>query len=249
MVLRSVVAGLSVLVAVGCLSVQAAADARRSVVEIDKVSERGRLLLANGDEICLAGIRAPMAPNVRGWRAAWQRLVEDVDLFQRTDRPDEHDRYGCVFARLENVDGVPLQELLLTAGWALVDPLSGVDQVSDIDAMLSLEDRARAAKQGMWKAISSRPKAADDLSDWIGTRQLVEGRVRRVSETKRYVYLNFGNDWRTDFTTRLDRKMIQKTGFDAEALDGKRLRVRGVLVESRGPLIDITHLKQIEFLP
>ncbi len=97
--------------------------------------------------------------------------------------------------------------------------------------------------------IRDRPKPADDLSAWVGTRQLVEGRVRRVSETDRYVYLNFGIDWRTDFTTRLDRKMIKSAGFDVTALRGKKLRVRGVLVESRGPLIDIAHLKQIEFLP
>ena len=243
-------AGLIVMLVVGCLGFQAAADADRlAVVEIEKVSDRGGLLLGSGEEICLAGIRAPEGQGARGWRAAWQRLIEGSDLLHRTDPPFQQNRYGCVFTLLKNRDGVSLQELILTAGWASVDPLSGPEDVNDIDAMFALEGQARSAGLGMWKDSSLQPKSADDLSAWIGTRQLVEGRVRRVSETDRYVYLNFGKNWRTDFTTRLDRKMIDRADFDAKALDGKRLRVRGVLVESRGPLIDITHLKQIELLP
>ena len=91
--------------------------------------------------------------------------------------------------------------------------------------------------------------STDDLSHRIGERQLIEGRVRRVSDNDRYVYLNFGSDWRTDFTIRLDRKMIDTAGFDISRLAGTRLRARGVLQESRGPLMDIMHLQQIELLP
>lgn len=247
------VTGLSAIAAMG-FAFQVAASAPELLVsaEID-VSERGALMLADGDELCLAGIWAPAvsreADRAAGWQAAWRRIIEDSDFYHETDQPTAHDRYGCSLATIENGDGASLQQLLLAVGWALVDPSSAPTMEGAIDAMLALEDRARLAGRGIWKNKAARPKPADDLSAWVGTRQLVEGRVRRVSETDRYVYLNFGNDWRTDFTTRLDRKMIEATGFDTTALDGKKLRVRGVLVESRGPLIDITHPKQIEFLP
>lgn len=242
------------MVAMGIAFQAVAGDRDRLVVaEIEEVSEHGALVLADGDELCLAGIRSPDASNtsrrMSGWRAAWRRIIKEANFSHRAGQPTGHNRYGCSLVVVENDDGTPLQQQLLAAGWASVDPLSAPKEAGAVDSMLALEERARSAGRGMWTDPAVRPKAADDLSAWIGTHQLVEGRVQRVSETDRYVYLNFGNDWRTDFTTRLNRKMIEKTGFDAAALDGKKLRVRGVLMESRGPLIDIAHLKQIEFLP
>ena len=234
----------------------AAEGDRPIAVELEKVNERGDLVLANGDEICLAGISVPVAAGrgdrATGWQAAWQRIIEETDVFYQAGQPTLHDRYGCSLATLEDEDGASLQDLLLAAGWALVDPPSAPKEARVVDAMLALEERARSAGQGIWADKTAWPKAAvdqDKLSALTGTRQLVEGKVRRVSETDRYVYLNFGNDWRIDFTTRLNRKMIERAGFDLAALKGKKLRVRGVLVESRGPLIDIAHPKQIEFLP
>lgn len=249
------VARLSAMVALISIAFQAvAAEGDRPIaVEIEKVSEHGALVLLNGDEVCLGGIWAPVASRrgdqATGWRAAWQRIIEETDVFLQADQTASSDRYGCSLATIKSDDGSSLQQILLAAGWALVDPLSASERAGAVDTMLASEDRARSAGLGIWTDKAAWPKAADDLSAWMGTRQLVEGWVRRVSETDRYVYLNFGNDWRTDFTTRLDRKMIDKAGFDVTALDGRKLRVRGVLVESRGPLIDIAHPKQIEFLP
>ncbi len=248
------VKGLSAIAGM-CLAFQVAAADREqpALAEIEKVSERGALVLADGSELCLAGIWAPAATRevdrAARWRVAWRAIIAENELFRVIGQPDIYDRYGCAIATIENRDGASLQQLLLAAGWALVDPLSASKETGVVDAMLALEEGARSARRGIWSNRVVLPKPADDLSAWVGTRQLVEGRVQRVSETDRYVYLNFGNDWRTDFTTRLDQKMIKATGFDAAALDGKKLRVRGVLVQSRGPLIDIAHPKQIEFLP
>ncbi len=231
----------------------AAEGDRRHVAVIERVAEHGALVPADGDEICLAGIWAPIAAHqgdrAAGWQAAWQGIIEETGSLYHAVEPAVHDRYGCSLVTIENDDGTSLQQLLLAAGWALVDPISAPRGAGVIEAMLALEDQARSARRGIWMDKAVRPKAVGDLSAWMGTRQLVEGRVRRVSETDRYVYLNFGNDWRTDFTTRLNRKMVDKAGFDVTALDGRKLRVRGVLVESRGPLIDIADPKQIEFLP
>ncbi len=257
MVFSLAIVRLSTMVAVSmALQAVAAEDDRPIVVELEKVNERGDLVLANGDEICLAGISVPVAARrgdrATGWQAAWQRIIEETDVSYQANKPTVHDRYGCPLVTIEDGDGTSLQDMLLSAGWALVDPSSVPKEASVVDAMLALEERARSTGQGIWADKAARPKAAadqDELSALTGTRQLVEGQVRRVSETDRYVYLNFGNDWRTDFTTRLDRKMIERTGFDVTALDGRKLRVRGVLVDSRGPLIDIAHPKQIEFLP
>lgn len=222
-------------------------------VEIENVNEHGAVVLVDGSVWCLAGIWVPTPyvgkDHARAWRSAWRDIIEDGSFFRRAGQPLEHDRYGCPLTSLMTEGGVSLQQVLVETGWAAVDPSSAPDDADAIDAMLALEDEARRARRGVWKSAAARPKKADDVSTSIGTRQIVEGQVRRVSGNDRYVYLNFGADWRTDFTIRLDRKMIGSVGLDAAAFDGKRLRVRGVLQESRGPLIDVSYLQQIEFLP
>ncbi|MDH3660504.1 MAG: thermonuclease family protein, partial [Alphaproteobacteria bacterium] len=222
-------------------------------VEVEAVEVDGRLALTDGSELCLPGIWVPATSERRGkkarWRSAWRKIIEDGAWVYRIDRPHQVDRYGCRIAAIETSDGVPLDDALLEAGWAMVNPTSMSDDDDVIDAKLDLEDRARRAGRGIWRQADAMPKKADNLMGWIGSRQLVEGRVQRVSDNDRYVYLNFGRDWRTDFTVRLHRKMIEAQGFDATNLDGKTLRVRGVLQDSRGPLIDVSNLKQIELLP
>lgn len=222
-------------------------------VEIEAVGDGGTLKLGDDQSLCLAGIWVPGGPSSEGvsagWPSAWRKIIRDGGFGYPVDGLPRHDRYGCALADIENDEGRSLADTLLEAGWASVDPTSAPEDPAVIDAMLAFENLARRARRGLWKDVTFRPKAAGSLADWIGTRQLVEGRVHRVSENDRYLYLNFGADWRTDFTTRLDRKMMKPGGFEAADYDGKKLRVRGVVVESRGPLIDIVHLKQIEFLP
>jgi len=160
-----------------------------------------------------------------------------------------YNRYGCGIVDLETLDGRALGEDLIRNGLAIVDPPSARADHAVVGALLALEDEARRAGLGIWRDASAHPKATDDLSAWIGGHQLVEGRVRRVSENDRYLYLNFGDDWRTDFTVRLRRKLASSHGLDQDLLTGQKLRIRGVLQESRGPLIDIVNTQQIEFLP
>lgn len=222
-------------------------------LDIEAVTEGGAFLLADGTELCLKGIWGPAGGEgegrLDGWRSAWRGVVDGGSFSYHVQQPFSRSRYGCVRATIENADGVLLEHALLTAGWATVDPVTVSDENHDFDLMLALEAEARKAGRGMWKESEASPKEADDLSAWIGTRQLVEGRVRRIYSNDRYAYLNFGADWRTDFTVRLGRKMIDSIQFDLASLDGKRLRIRGVLEESRGPLIHISNIKQIEYLP
>lgn len=224
-----------------------------TVLAIEAVLDDGALRLNDGAALCLAGIRRPeslqTADRGEDWRSAWRDIIEEGAFLHRAGKPGGRDRYGCAYDSIEAADGTSLQHALLAAGWAWVDPSSAADRVTDLDALLMVEDEARRARLGFWREADAHPKKAEELSPWIGTRQLIEGRVRRVSENDRYVYLNFGADWRTDFTVRLDRKLASSFAFDMSDLRGKRLRLRGVLEESRGPLINVSHLKQIEFMP
>ena len=177
-------------------------------IVVKSVGPLGELTLANGDRLCLPGIWVPTASDRKGesggWRSAWRGIIEKGAYFRRAHRSEHANRYGCRVIDIKSLDGTSLADAFLEAGWAVVDPLSAPGDAEAVDAMLSLEDRARLAGWGIWRQAAVMPKKADELAGWIGTRQIIVGRVRRVSGNDRYIYLNFGADWRTDFTVRLD---------------------------------------------
>lgn len=107
----------------------------------------------------------------------------------------------------------------------------------------------------MWGSWAYRiPDAADlkRLDRLMHTYQLVEGTVTAVGEGQKWIYLNFADDWRSDFTISVERRNssdFTDAGIDLKALAGKKLRVRGWLQWRNGPIIVTTHPEQIEFLP
>lgn len=82
--------------------------------------------------------------------------------------------------------------------------------------------------------------------------QLVEGRVRSVFVAERGgVHLNFGPDYKTDFSVYVAPADAQawSGGVDAlRGLEGQRLRVRGYLDSFNGPSIRVDHAAQVEML-
>lgn len=221
--------------------------------QVEMMTDRGTMILRDGRQVCLAGLRvsggAAKGRDLTGWRAALDPLLDAGAVRLKLDPSAPFDRYGCLTARVETADGVSLQHVLLEKGLAAVDIASGAAPLFEFDDLLAIEDEARRAKRGIWRRPEALPKKAAAVHDFVGSHQIVEGRVRRVSSNDRYVYLNFGADWRTDFTVRLRRKFADQHGLDPDGYDGRRLRIRGFVQESRGPLIDISHPKQIEILP
>ena len=81
------------------------------------------------------------------------------------------------------------------------------------------------------------------------TFQLVEGTVMDAAEVKGRVYLNFGADWKTDFTVLVPakaRKALARQGMDPATFKGRTIRVRGWLKDYNGPMIELTHPEQLE---
>jgi hypothetical protein len=81
--------------------------------------------------------------------------------------------------------------------------------------------------------------------------ELVEGRVIEAAIVRKRTYLNFGADWRSDFTITIAPKtwrLFEAEGIDPLSYQGKRVRVRGWLKSYNGPLIEVTHPEQIEVI-
>jgi len=246
--------------AIGAELVRDGAGVVRQVVDGDTV------VLADGREIRLVGIQAPKLPlgraHVREWplareaKAALERMVKDkpVTLSFGGRRRDRHRRW---LAHLHLEEGAAdagaderwVQGRLLAAGLARV--YSFADNRAAVAGMLALERAARAAKRGIWAhayyAILDHGAAGRKLNSF----QLVEGRILTAAPTRSRVFLNFGQDWRTDFTIVIARrhlKHFEDRGRKLVALAGKRVRVRGWLKRRNGPMIAVTHPEQIEVL-
>jgi micrococcal nuclease len=223
------------------------------------------LKLGDGRIVRLIGAKAPAAP--LGWRGddPWPLVEESKQALDKLASGKQvelryggrrSDRYDHLLAEVFVMgEGGPiwLQEELVSEGLARV--YSFPDNRACIAELLARESEARAKRLGVWGSSAYRIQSADDV-DRLGrltqSYQLVEGTVAKVGEGGGRIYLNFGNDWRSDFTVSVERKDVPKftaANLDLKRLGGKRIRARGWIEWRNGPMIAATHPEQLELLP
>ena len=206
--------------------------------------------LEDGGTAVLAGIMVP-APVAGEVAATLAPLLARAEIVAAALWPA--DRWGRLPVQASAPDGRSLQLALLEAGLALVRPLPGAD-AAQLEAGLVAEARAERAGRGIWsnpEAIVVGSEPAEAVSR-LGQFALVEGRVLQARAQQRYFYLNFGPDWRTDTTARIDRDVLrrmQRAGFDPAELEGRLVRLRGTLFAENGPMIELWTHQGIEILP
>jgi hypothetical protein len=158
------------------------------------------------------------------------------------------DRHGDLLAYVFVGEGL-LQSRLIGDG--LARAYSRSDTRRCAVPLLKREAEARTAKRGIWADAFYRIRNADELGGDIGTFQVVESKVVSVKVGRERTFLNFGPDYRTDFTVTIsarDMKRLAKDGIDPASWNGKTVRVRGWLSLLNGPEIELTHAEQIELL-
>ena len=138
---------------------------------------------------------------------------------------------------------------LVRQGWARVYTFPDNRQFAR--ELLAVEQEARAARRGMWAdaTYAVRPTDPGKLERDVGTFQIVEGRVVSVAKIRGQVYLNFGDDFKTDVTAVIPPDvvpMFTKAKLDPLTFKDKTVRVRGYVRSYNGPSLDITHPEQVE---
>jgi endonuclease YncB( thermonuclease family) len=232
---------------------------------VAEVKDGETLALTDGTVVRLIGAKAPAAPlSYRGaqpWplvaeaKAALSELAQgaEVELRFGGTRADRHGRSLAQVYAVKGEKRVWLQAELVGRGLARV--YSFPDNHACLGTLLAREAEARAKRLGVWSVSAYRIVEAENverLSRLTRSYQLVEGVVAAVGEGRTNLYLNFAEDWRSDFTvalTRKDAETFKAEGLDLTNLAGKRLRVRGWLTWRNGPMIEVTHVGQIELLP
>jgi len=249
------------MIAIICFPAQAAnlsgleqggAHVVQSVVDGDTV------VLESGKQVRFVGIQAPKLPLGRKGFKKWpladeakahlekKALGKTVTLHFGGARQDRH---GRILAHLITEDGLWLQGEMLKNGLARVYTFP--DNRAVVPDLLAAEREARTNNRGIWAHPFYRRLTPDALGKYRGTFQLIEGKVLDAAKVRRTHYLNFGADWRTDFTVKIDKralKAFESSDIDPLSYEGKHIRVRGWLKHRNGPMIEATHPEQIEVL-
>jgi micrococcal nuclease len=234
----------------------------------DVCRQRATILRAGGaDEVVLdhpiegtsivrlAGIDLPELPNSAKSRgvpdeveATLLRLVEGRAICLLA--PDRRqDRYGRLLAQVYRDDGLWVQGELLRLG--LVRVLVTADARALASDMLAIEDDARRNRRGLWSNPRLRVRTVRELGRDLGSFQLVQGRVLDAERRGDRWYLNFGDDWRSDFTVMIPTHALPdfaKAKLDPYALKGGLIRVRGWVENLNGPMIEVVIPEHIEVL-
>ncbi|MEP6343197.1 MAG: thermonuclease family protein [Maricaulaceae bacterium] len=241
-------------------------DAKLTKGETETVREivdGDTLFLASGLKVRLSGMQSPKLSlgreHVTDWplgheaKAALIELALDkrVTLYYDGER---RDRYGRALAQLfkgGDDSGLYLQEEMLRRGLARV--YTWPDTFQDSERLLTAEQEARVDKRGIWALdyYDIRSPEPNVLAQDVDSFQIVEGIVTSVADIRGRTYLNFGADYKTDFTVVIDaenRKSFEGEAYNLLELEGAKVRVRGWIELKNGPSIWMTHSTQLEVL-
>ncbi len=142
-----------------------------------------------------------------------------------------------------------MQGELLTSGHARVYGLPG--SYACMRELLAHERVARNAATGLWANAAYAVRASKRTRELMRRRnsyEIVAGTVAKVAVTKARTYINFGADWRNDFTAGIEAGVLRANPEWAKtlsSLEGKRVEVRGWIQYRNGPYIDIEDPSQL----
>ncbi len=229
-----------------------------------KVIDGETLVLDDGSEVRLVGAMSPRASDVAAEHATLplegrakselEALVLGKSVALAFDGR-RSDRYGRLLAHVfmgAAPSRVWVQGHMLKRGLARVASMPG--SVACLEALIVHERVAREAAAGLWSEAVYQIRSADrtaELLRYRSTYQIVEGRIASASERSGRIFLNFGQDWRNDFTAGLDAaaaRLASASGLDVMGLGGRLVRVRGWIERRGGPYVAVHHPHQIELV-
>jgi endonuclease YncB( thermonuclease family) len=232
---------------------------------VAEIVDGDTLFLDSGLKVRLSAMQAPKLPLGREGFEKWpladeaKKALEDLAL----DKPVRlyyggltRDRYDRALAQVYLLDAkgnkqIWLQEEMVRQGWTRV--YTWPDTWQDSQKLYLAEEEARAAKRGIWanRYYAVRTPDADKLAQDMDSFQIVEGLIVSTADVKGQIYLNFGSNYRTDFTVTVekrDRKRFENDGLSLLDLHGAKVRVRGWIEMSNGPVIYLDHPERLEIL-
>jgi micrococcal nuclease len=148
-------------------------------------------------------------------------------------------------------DQIWVQGTLVSLGLAFTFPMQRNPEM--VEDLFSQENYARQLKIGIWDENNAFGiLSPDETYDHLNSYQIVEGKIQSVALNKNRIFMNFGSDWRTDFTVSIapeDKRRFSKQGLDPMQWNNAHVQVRGWIRPYNGPFIEINQPEAIVLLP
>lgn len=209
--------------------------------------------LDNGTTYVLDNVRIPVLMNDTAEKYLSETLKgKKVHLHASTSTSlGRTDRHGNIRVHVVTDDQRWIQAELVSSGLAW--SYSSETNRDLALPLLALEEMARSAQKGFWTKPIFFIKDNQTIHGTRESFEVFQGVVQSVASSDDRTWINFGADYKTDFTLELDHTQMPKFRLDAKkyvdlkALKGMTIRTRGWVEEKNGPMIPLTHPEQIEF--
>ena len=230
---------------------------------VARILDAETIALDSGREVRLIGALAPRARDAGAEPGTWdpeqQALTKLTSLVlgkkvKLAFGGRQTDRYGRYLAQvfIDDRGEEWVQGAMLAAGLARTYALPG--NAACGRELMAHEAQARTAKLGVWANGAYRlfpSKNTALLLQQRGRFVRVIGEIAKVARTKNATFLNFTNDWKSDFTVRLGKAALAANpAFDRSLsnLEGKTIIARGWIERRGGPLIEIYDAANLEIV-
>ncbi len=217
-----------------------------------------RFKSAEGQVIKNALVKAPELWEPGASYASWPHAVEAKKALQEkvTGKTvtlycegQKTNRLGEMVAHVIMPDGGWLALDLVREGHVFVFP--GATRKQGLTTLYEAEEEARQASRGLWQYKNLIPVGAEDGQVKAGWFQIVRGRVREVGVVRGTYYLNFGEDWRSDFTIEIPPLVVRQfnqLGIDPQAFTDRTVEGRGWIDNKAGPRLLLQGPGQVRLL-
>lgn len=215
------------------------------------------LIFEDGQRIELAAVIAPELWPSDTPHKSWPYAVQSQTALDRITRGQkvallcegETKTYqGAFLAHVVLPDGRWLQHILVASGTVYVFPRAS--HISGIDTLYQAEDHAREQSLGLW-SMNPQTLRTPEGPPQTGWFQIVTGKILSTGKGADRTYLNFGTNWRRDFTIEIPRaaeKLFARSGLDPTLWQNKTIEARGWIDWKGGPRLVIDGPGQIRFL-
>ena len=211
-----------------CLSITALGAPQ--VAEVRHVIDGDSLQLVSRQQVRLIGVNTPEMhgaddqpePYAVQARQMTQRLIahQPVRLIAGADK---YDRYHRLLAYVETEDGRDIPEQLLTEGLGFLVAIP--PNLARLNRYQAAQERARAARRGVWSVAAYAPIPADQFTRHDPTRgfKQVHGKIITFNRSSHNYYFKLS----PNFEIKIPREYWIYFGTKPEALLGRSVVVRG----------------------
>ncbi len=245
------------LIAMICIGTVCAAAAGAGIqTHVAERVETDLIITKNNDYVALYGVRLVKETQDPTLYRKAQRFLQqsfeppsfrlDVQAFQESG--GAQNRYGDLHGKIVLANGAWLQEQLIAQGYGV---WSGAPDYPPAlrQRLVQAEKSAAIEKLGIWRSFKIINANQPTRQFWNGQFIVAKGVIREVFRGASATYLNFGEDWRNDFTVAIpswSRKKFERGDWKIENLKNRSVTVRGLVRFYNGPYLELDFPEQLE---